>query len=433
MIAPWRHVDVPAGVLPAPDAEVYVSPTQISTYKLCPRKWALGTIAGIKAPQAPSAALGERVHSLLEAWLTDATLPDGATDEGAIALAMIQHEPTPRTVVVEQWLEVPRDGYTLRGRGDALRLDPPLVVDHKTTSDIATWAKTPEVLERDEQAVIYAAALLQRVPRQSVEVRFVYGQTRGARKSKPVTVVLSPEHVEAVLEQDIEPVARAIVDARRTTTDANQLPRNPLACDAYGGCFYRSSRHCTPNPEDRIKAMAQQSMLAGLLAQSRAGNPAPSPTPINPPPVDAPLAGTPPAPAMPSLSALLASQPAAAPTAGGLLDQLKADGFYAPTPAPPPPPVKVLAKRTKAEAAPVEAPPVAAPAPAPAPAPVPVVEAPAPVVVASSVDEDETAPSDYDVWYHRARLMIAILQHRADVSVLDAARLAREASAILKS
>jgi hypothetical protein len=136
---------------------------------------------------------------------------------------------------------------------------------------------------------------------------------------------------------------------------------------------------------------------------------------------------------MPSLSALLASQPAAAPTAGGLLDQLKADGFYAPTPAPPPPPVKVLAKRTKAEAAPVEAPPVAAPAPAPAPAPVPVVEAPAPVVVASSVDEDETAPSDYDVWYHRARLMIAILQHRADVSVLDAARLAREASAILKS
>jgi hypothetical protein len=421
--APWRTVEVPDGVLPAPDETINVSPTQLSTFKLCPRKWALGTIAGIKAPQPASAALGEAVHALLERWLEHGELPANNTDAGAIALSMLQHEPTPKTVAVEQWLVVPRRGYNLRGRGDAIRERPALVVDHKTTSDIATWAKTPEVLERDEQAVVYAAALLERDPScQSVEVRFVYGQTKGARKAKPVTVHLSRQHVDEVLRTDIDPLAQDLVRWRRTTVRADDLPRNPTACDAYGGCYYRTTRHCTPNPEDRIKSMAQQSMLAGLLAQSRASTssttPAAAPTPINPP-AEAPLVGSPPtAPAStPSLSALLAGTPPAPVRPSGLLAQLAGDGYYQPEAAPAPAPLKV-APAPKAVVEP--------------PAPAPVVEA-APVVQSAAVDEDDDAPSDYDVWYHRSRLMMAILQHRADVSVLDAARLAREAETILKS
>lgn len=395
MTAPWRTVEVPDGVMPAPGDEIRISPTQLATYKLCPRKWALGTIAGVKAPQAASAALGEAVHAALEAWLESGTLPDATTEAGAIATSMLQHEPTPRTVAVEQWLEVPRNGYTLRGRGDAIRLEPALVVDHKTTSDIATWAKTEDVLERDEQAVIYAGALLERNRAcQSVEVRFVYGQTRGAKKSKPVTVHLSREHVARVLDEDIEPVARDIVRWRRTTVRADDLPRNPLACDAYGGCYYRTSRHCTPNPEDRIKSMAQQSMLAGLLAQSRpAAAPAPveapAPTPINPSP-DAPLVGAPPqAPAAtPSLTALLAGTQPAPMRPGGLLDQLKADGYYTPAAAPPPPPLKVAA----APAATTPAPVAVAPKPTAPVAVAPVVGAVAPTPAPAPVAQ--TAPSD---------------------------------------
>lgn len=416
MTAPWRTVEVPDGVLPAPGDEIRISPTQLSTYKLCPRKWALGTIAGLKTPQAASAALGEAVHSVLEAWLEAGTLPDASTEAGAIATSMLQHEPPPKTVAVEQWLVVPRDGYTLRGRGDAIRLEPALVVDHKTTSDIATWAKTEAVLERDEQAVIYAAALLERNRAcQSVEVRFVYGQTRGARKAKPVTVHLSREHVAGVLEQDIEPVAREIVRWRRSTVRADDLPRNTSACDAFGGCFYRTSRHCTPNPEDRIKAMAQQSMLAGLLAQSRTAPAAPTPpaaTPINPVAHDAPLAGAPPAaPAStPSLTALLSGTQPAPMRPSGLLDQLKADGYYQPTPAPAPAPLKVAAA-PKPTATVVEAPvlkPTAAPAPAvEAPAPAP---APAPVPPAATASKPDAwippSPSLFELRVDIARDLV---------------------------
>lgn len=251
------------------------------------------------------------------------------------------------------------------------------------------WAKTEAVLERDEQAVIYAAALLERNRAcQSVEVRFVYGQTRGARKAKPVSVHLSREHVAGVLEQDIEPVAREIVRWRRSTVRADDLPRNPSACDAFGGCFYRTSRHCTPNPEDRIKAMAQQSMLAGLLAQSRTAPAAPTPpaatppaaTPINPVAHDAPLAGAPPAaPAStPSLTALLSGTQPAPMRPSGLLDQLKADGYYQPTPAPAPAPLKVAAA-PKPTAPVVEAPVLKSTA-----ALAPAVEATAPAVEATA-------------------------------------------------
>lgn len=396
---------MPLGVLPAADEEIYVSPTQLSTYKLCPRKWALGAIAGVKAPQAASAALGEAVHAALEAWLEAGTLPDPSTEAGAIATSMLQHEPTPKTVAVEQWLTVTRDGYTLRGRGDAIRYEPALVVDHKTTSDIATWSKTAEVLEHDEQAVIYAAALLERSTAcQSVEVRFVYGQTRGARKAKPVTVHLSRQHVERVLEREIEPIAQQIVRAKRTITDASQLPRNPAACDAFGGCFYRQSRHCvSQNPEERIRSMTQQSMLAGLLAASRAPQPAPEPTPSAPTPinyiaVDEPLAGNPPSGSAPSLTALLAGAQAAPMRPSGLLEQLRADGYYQPDAAPPPPPLKVK----PAPAVPV----VEKPAPAPAP------------VVATS-----TSTPSAEVVELRVRVALALIAAGREVErVADEAR-----------
>lgn len=97
--------------------------------------------------------------------------------------------------------------------------------------------------------------------------------------------------------------------------------------------------------------MAQQSMLAGLLAQSRAAAPTPAPvaepTPVNPP-VDAPLAGAPPAApaATPSLTALLAGTQPAPMRPTGLLAQLAGDGYYTPEPAPPAPPLKVVATKS---------------------------------------------------------------------------------------
>ena len=156
--------------------------------------------------------------------------------------------------------------------------------------------------------------------------------------------------------------------------------------------------------------MTQQSMLAGLLAASRAPQPAPAPepsapavtaaTPINYIAVDEPLGGSPPAGTAPSLTALLAGTLAAPMRPSGLLEQLRADGYYTPDAAPPPPPLKVK----------------------PAPA-VPVVEklapAPAPVVAAPV----STSTLSAEVVEFRVRVLVALIAAGREVDrVADEAR-----------
>lgn len=147
--------------------------------------------------------------------------------------------------------------------------------------------------------------------------------------------------------------------------------------------------------------MTQQSMLAGLLAASRAPQPAPEPappaaTPINYIAVDEPLGGNPPAGTAPSLTALLAGAQAAPMRPSGLLEQLRADGYYQPDAAPPPPPLKVK----------------------PAPA-VPVVDKPAPApVVATS-----TSTPSAEVVELRVRVALALIAAGREVErVADEAR-----------
>jgi len=76
------------------------SASQITTFRDCKRLWFYQSIMGIPTPQRPSAALGEAVHTHLEKYLNDGTVPD-ESQAGKIAQAGLSLLPKPGVVYTE--------------------------------------------------------------------------------------------------------------------------------------------------------------------------------------------------------------------------------------------------------------------------------------------------------------------------------------------
>jgi CRISPR/Cas system-associated exonuclease Cas4 (RecB family) len=186
----------------------YVSPSQLDTYLTCKRKWGFRYLDGIEAPPHRSAKVGTRVHEILETWLRDATPP--VIDEkmvidnheyfpGRIAMEAIPFLPPPGPhLTLEQefrnkhWL-----GYKdVRYRAAENHV---VVMDHKTTSDLG-WAKTPEDLAIDPQAIIYAKSEFDADPRvQIVDLAWTYMKTSKPYKARPVRLRVLREYVDEAI------------------------------------------------------------------------------------------------------------------------------------------------------------------------------------------------------------------------------------------
>lgn len=343
--------------------EYVTSAAQLTTARQCMRKWAWKYIAGIDEPPSQPLELGKKVHSILEAYLKDGTVPDpnetwrfkpGARlfYVGKIALTMFSAiMPKPGTGTVEGGLTMTISGVKLRGFIDHWNFDPTAgeegritIIDHKTSSDPEKWGKTPETLLDDVQPIVYARMLLERHPGADVTCFWNYGSTDAVqRKAKVVGIDMSPGAVYAKFENDVVPLARVLRSHVEAKTDPLSLPPNPDICDMFGGCPHRS--RCNLSTKDRIGAfvMAGSSLIDSLLA-TNPGAAAPAlpppaaatapalPAPaagdvVNPPEAAAPpppLPATPPvtpaaapAPAAPDINALLGAAPlqAAAPPA----------------------------------------------------------------------------------------------------------------------
>ncbi len=136
---------------PARKGESRISASQIDTYRTCARKWAWKYIGRVDGPQHPSAALGERVHGVLEGWLRDGKAIDTSTREGKIAAAGVSKLPMPGRGLVERkfdWRSPAGILYTGRLDLEHERDDVLVVHDHKTTSSFG-WAKTEEDLKTE--------------------------------------------------------------------------------------------------------------------------------------------------------------------------------------------------------------------------------------------------------------------------------------------
>jgi hypothetical protein len=247
-----------------------ISPTQVTKFRRCQRIIGFEYVEGIKAPPSPKQKFGSDVHAFLEDWLAHGVLPDDSP-EGRVAKQGIDKAwlPMPdRRLLVEHEFQYPmRRELDMFGFVDCAVppdiSDPPLVIDHKTTSDLR-WAKTADQLAADEQALIYATwgMLKWQVP--VVRARWIYyaasnpqGGTRKPRGAKPVEVTFDcrTELFAAKLKK-LEEDVLALARIRRSRIRGLDLPASPGSCGMFGGCFYQD--RCALTGGDRLAAYMEK-------------------------------------------------------------------------------------------------------------------------------------------------------------------------------
>lgn len=286
----------------------------MNTFTLCQRKWGWEYVNGYKESPGPAAELGSRVHKVLERWLREGIPPDNRTVEGRIASSGIDFLPLPGPgLLVEREFKLKIGRFFFRGFKDLEFMtedDGLWVVDHKTTGDFI-WQKTDEDLLHDIQAMLYAKEALDRYGLDEATLMWLYYRTRNKPKAQPTILRVDRDEVESGFEV-IESVAAEMDTVRLQVVDAKELPYNPNACAAFGGCPHQ--HRCNLSSKDKMKAiMAQadkkQSIREKMQARrkkktkkatngtSRTGRPSPTMNPPEAPDEDEALSTEPPPPA----------------------------------------------------------------------------------------------------------------------------------------
>lgn len=302
------------------DERPWFSATQIDAYQLCPRKWGWRYLDKIPQTERPATQLGIAVHAQLEAWLRKGKALDLTVPAGEIALSGLHFLPAPKTegLAIERQFALDFAGHRFVGVKDVewLSRTPPLVLDHKTTSDFK-WAKTPDDLRTNVQAALYAADAMLRAQTDVCELQWVYYRTKGARKAETVHLRVTREDVRPTLAAIAE-TADAMAACHAHGLKALDLPFDPSACNAFGGCDFLSL--CNLTPEQRFQAAMSDtsSFLEKLRLQkinppesnlppppvsAAGGHSIPPPPPAAPPPAPPSAPPPPPPPAAPTVAA----------------------------------------------------------------------------------------------------------------------------------
>lgn len=284
----------------------WVSPSQLDMFagtpESCMRKWGFKYIDKIPVPPKPSAALGTAVHLAAEHYLKTGFI-DLTTREGEILMPGLMLMPPPMLpgMQLEDHFGISIGAANVQGKRDIWIPHWTFVADHKTTSN-KKWSKTSDVLKRDTQAVSYAIAAMAATGDSKASLRWIYYLTGKQRDAWPVDVTIYKNETHEIAA-DIEHRAKLIKQAR-TLPQANELPPNRNACDAYGGCPYK--QHCNDTTVSALLGahMTQQSfeeMLANRIAAGANGShEAPPQAPwATQPPAPTPAMAPPPAPPQP--------------------------------------------------------------------------------------------------------------------------------------
>lgn len=278
-------------------APIQLSASQISSWRDCKRKWGFRYLDGVKEPPHPSAALGTAVHSHAEKFLRDGTMPDvlevakiGGKEHrpGMLAAQLLPHLPQtrqPKEWVEHKWQLVVRDAYgdiTYIGYIDlfsppaSLISVNPLAWDHKTTSDFR-YAKSPEDLLSDPQAVLYAKYLLDFHDTNGTgvaELRWNYVRTKPPHKVRPVFATITRAQIEAAM-LGINDDARQMLAAHASRKRALELAPTASACEKYGGCPHRNIR-CRLTNEERLESIMSAHSLREKLTSAAPTAPDPA-------------------------------------------------------------------------------------------------------------------------------------------------------------
>lgn len=265
----------------------------------CPRKWALTRLAGVPKVETDALRDGTRIHELCEGalTLTDAEFAERFAGDrlAPLAAAMVRHLPRHAGArhIEETWFWRP-SGALADGCPDDVEFyikpdlytDDGWLCDWKSTSawsptspwvlqSPAQWDGPPpdevlvtfrgesrmepiQLLQDDVQANLYAIGIMDRLGRDEVQARWVYGSKRLKPGVPPTTWIV--EHlfqratVERYLVANVWPVARAMADIRRGWDEKQfdsplVIPHNESACGGVGQwCDGLAYCHFDPSP-----------------------------------------------------------------------------------------------------------------------------------------------------------------------------------------
>jgi hypothetical protein len=204
-------------------------------------------------------ALGKEMHRLAELYLylpprKAGRLIDWHDLPGQCLAEIVPHLPPAGSVArkdVERAFSVRVAGVSFRGLIDiiaeATERAVGVVWDHKSTRDIRGYALLPHAvavqlkqpkrsLRDDLQACLYVLA---QAKAPGGLCKWNYSETQRSRRALPVVQYIPRTHALAVAEKAAD-VART-VEGFKTIEEATP---NTLACDQYGGCWYRVEGHC---------------------------------------------------------------------------------------------------------------------------------------------------------------------------------------------
>jgi len=235
--------------------KVYLSASQIDTYRRCKRKWAFTYINGEIAPSSDSMDFGLEVHKALEKYLKTGEWV-GESDAVECAKQGLPSLPEPKDqrlgIEKQFFLEILEGRARIMGYIDLVVPGKLLKVnDHKTTKDLK-WAATPADLETNVQANLYSLWTMNTYRVTEVEAEWLYyvsrpskakgtvgGRPRNMRGFRPVSRIKTQAEVAAqwaTLKSD----CKEMVDyAEDQSIWAEDIDGNPDACGDFGGCPFR--------------------------------------------------------------------------------------------------------------------------------------------------------------------------------------------------
>lgn len=226
---------------------VSLSPTQIESFDDttpfgCSRRWWFERVGGRDKGPISGGDLGTAVHSTLEAFLLGG--PQGGLHDlviGAPGALEWLLKLRPRIMTIEKKIEIGElalAGIPVTGRIDWVAASEtpgvPELGDHKTTSDIARYAKTPTELKNSTQMNIYAATL---DVRDRLIITQDFYQTKKKKKFEAVSVETTKPFIdERILS--ITAIVEKMVKVSQETNPENVTP-NEKVCNIGFGCIHR--------------------------------------------------------------------------------------------------------------------------------------------------------------------------------------------------
>lgn len=221
-----------------------ISPSQVKTYRDCPRKWWYASVLKLPQPSSEAAEFGSRVHDILERCAATKVPPSDETKEGQVALylwkAFSEYLPewyNASPVVEDAWKSATAYDLPARGRSDLVFADRSMVVDWKTTSNLR-YALTPEDAASDPQVLMYIRAYVENEDI-SLPATFVHVYAT-TRTKTPRTRVVETKIDDDALQKGEVYLHRTITAMERDSTAKEDEVRQVVtSCKKYGGCPFK--------------------------------------------------------------------------------------------------------------------------------------------------------------------------------------------------